>query len=125
MNRRARARFVLALGAGVGLLTAALQAEAHARLVGASPAPNSAGGAPRQVTLRFSESVVPRFSGFELRKADGGAVAVATSVPPNDRKTVAGVIAGPLGPGTYRVVWHAAAADDGHRTSGDFSFTVR
>jgi methionine-rich copper-binding protein CopC len=125
MNKYIRARSVLALSAALGLLLAGLQAQAHARLVSATPSPNSIGGAPRQVTLHFSEAVVPQFSGLTLMKAGGGAVSMRTAVSPNDRKTVVGAIAGPMGPGTYRVTWHAAAADDGHRTRGDFTFTVR
>ena len=125
MNHHIRTRSVLALSAALGLLLAAFQAQAHARLVSATPSPNSVGGAPRQVTLHFSEAVVPQFSGFDLMKAGGGAASVKTAVPPNDRKTVVGVVSGPLAPGTYRVMWHAAAADDGHRTKGDFTFTVR
>ena len=125
MNKHNRARSVLALSAALGLLVAAFQAQAHARLVGATPSPNSTVGAPRQVTLHFSEAVVPRFSGFDLIKAGGGAVSVKTAVPPNDRKAVVGAISAPLVPGTYRVMWRAAAADDGHRTNGGFTFTVR
>ncbi len=126
MNRHIRPRSVVALGAPLGLLlAAALQAEAHARLVSATPSPSSVVGAPKQVTLRFSEAVVPRFSGFDLVKAGGGAVSVRTAVAPSDGKAIVGALSGPLAPGTYRVVWHAASADDGHRTKGDFTFTVR
>lgn len=118
-------RATLAACVGVGLLAIASQAEAHAHLVSATPAANSSGAAPRQVTLHFSETLVPRFSGFELTKTDGTKVSVATSVPPNDRKSVVGVLPRPLAPGGYRVTWHVAAADDGHRTEGDFNFTVQ
>ena len=118
-------RATLAACAGVGLLAIASQAEAHAHLVSATPAENSRGAAPRQVALHFSEALVPRFSSFELMKADGTKVSVTTSVPPGDRKSLVGVLPRPLAPGAYRVTWHVAAADDGHRTKGDFSFTVQ
>jgi methionine-rich copper-binding protein CopC len=124
MSARLPIRTVAALTAALGLLAAASQADAHARLVSATPAANSTGTAPKQVALHFSETLVPRFSGFELMKADGGTVTVVTSVPATDRKTVVGVVSGALAPGTYMVMWHVAAADDGHRTKGDFSFTV-
>ncbi len=118
-------RSIAALGAALGLLVAASEADAHARLVSATPAASSTVAAPKQVTLRFSEALAPRFSAFDLMKADGSKVTVATRVPPKDRKTVVGVVSGQLAPGSYMVMWHAAAADDGHRTKGDFSFTVR
>ncbi len=118
------ARSLAALGAAAGLLVLSSQADAHARLVNATPAANSAVAAPRQVMLHFSEALVPKFSGFDLMKADGAKVAVTAKVAPKDHKTVVGIISGQLTPGTYTVMWHVAASDDGHRTKGDFSFTV-
>ena len=125
MNVRFPTRAVAALSAAVGLLVAASQADAHAHLVSAVPAVNSTVAAPKQVTIHFSEQLAPKFSGFDLMKADGTKVTVTTSVPPTDRKALVGVVSGRLGPGVYMVMWHAVAADDGHRSKGDFSFTVR
>lgn len=119
------ARLLAALGAAMGLLVAASQVDAHAALVSTTPAANSTVTAPRQVTLRFNEKLAAKFSGIDLMKVGGGGVTVDSSVPAGDGKTVVGVISGPLAPGTYMVMWHAAAADDGHRTKGDFTFTVR
>ncbi|HEY2662147.1 MAG TPA: hypothetical protein VGI79_20675 [Caulobacteraceae bacterium] len=53
----------LVIGAGLAL-TAASAASAHAQLLTASPAPNSAGVAPKQIRLTFSEALEPKFSGF-------------------------------------------------------------
>jgi methionine-rich copper-binding protein CopC len=27
--------------------------------------------------------------------------------------------------GTYKVTWHAVTTDDGHRTTGEYTFTVK
>lgn len=118
------AKSAIALSATFALAAAASQAQAHARLVSATPAANATVAAPGSVTLHFSEALVSKFSGFDLMKADGSKVGVATSVA-KDHKTVVGVVKGPLAAGTYMVMWHAAASDDGHRTKGDFNFKVR
>jgi methionine-rich copper-binding protein CopC len=41
-----------------------------------------------------------------------------------DGKTLVATVAAPLPAGAYRVTWAIAAAD-GHRMTGDYSFTVR
>jgi methionine-rich copper-binding protein CopC len=125
MNLRCSIRSGVALAAAAGLLVAASQAEAHAHLVTATPAANSGGAAPKAITLHFSERLVPKFSGGELMKADGSTVATTASVPANDRKAVSLSVRGPLAPGTYMVMWHVVAADDGHRSKNSFSFTVK
>jgi methionine-rich copper-binding protein CopC len=125
MNARLSMKSLAVLGAVAALSAAASHAEAHAKLVGASPAANAAVAAPKEVVLHFSEALAAKFSGFELMKADGSKVAVTTHVAAKDPKTVIGAVSGPLAPGGYMVMWHAVAADDGHRTKGDFNFTVR
>ena len=42
-----------------------------------------------------------------------------------DHKTITGVPTGPLMAGLYKVSWHAAASDDGHRTAGVLAFRVK
>ena len=125
MNRRIAFSPAAALVAGPSLLGAAAQADAHAHLVSATPAANSTGPAPPVIMLQFSERLAPPFSGFDLMKSDGGRVKVETSVPVNDRKMVHGVVTGRLAPGTYMVMWHVVAASDGHRTAGDYNFSIR
>ena len=124
MTPRISIRSVASVAAAIGLLSAAFQAEAHASLVSATPASHSNVAAPKQITLRFKEALAPKFSRFDLMRADGSKVAVTTQVAPKDRKTMVGVGLSPLAPGVYMVMWRAAAADDGHRTKGDFTFTV-
>lgn len=98
-------------------------AAAHARLIGATPAPNSTVGATQSVSLTFSERTVAAFSGFDVVNAAGEKVAIRTSVA-EDGKTLTGALTRPLAPGDYRVEWRIASSD-GHRMTGSYTFTVR
>lgn len=103
---------------------AAGPAAAHARLVGATPAPDSTVAATtRTLSLTFSERTVPAFSGFDVVNATGEKVAVRTSVA-RDGKTLTGTLARRLVAGTYRIDWRIASSD-GHRMTGSYTFTVR
>jgi methionine-rich copper-binding protein CopC len=42
-----------------------------------------------------------------------------------DGKTIIGTPAGPLMAGTWKVSWHAASVEDGHRMEGSFNFTIK
>jgi hypothetical protein len=125
MHARFSMRSAAALGAALSLLSAASGAAAHAHLVSSTPEANSTGPAPKAVTLHFTEAVTPMFTGFTLTKADGGSASVTTNTAPDDAKTLIGMVGGRLSPGVYTVTWHATAASNGHKTNGDFSFTVR
>lgn len=113
--------FFVAVVAAVAL--AAGPAAAHARLVSATPAPNSIVAATRTVSLTFSERTVAAFSGFDIVNAAGGKVAVQTSVA-EDGKTLNGTLARPLAAGAYRIDWRIASSD-GHRMTGSYTFSVR
>ncbi len=102
---------------------AAGPAAAHARLVSATPAPNSTVAATRSLTLTFSERTVPAFSGFDVVNAAGDKVAVRTSVA-EDGKTLTGTLTRPLAAGAYRIDWRIASSD-GHRMTGSYTFSVR
>ena len=122
MTAHPAVRILVAVVAAAGLAAAASQAEAHARLVSAAPAANAKVAAPKTITLTFSEKLAPKFSGGDLMKADGATVAVVSVAA---GKTVSLTLAHPLAPGGYMVMWHAVAADDGHRTQGSYNFTAR
>jgi methionine-rich copper-binding protein CopC len=104
------------------LAAVATQAAAHAAFVSASPAVNATVASPKQVTVKLSEKLSPKFSGLDLMKADGSKVPVKTTVA-KDKKTLMATVPA-LAPGAYMVMWHAVAADDGHKSKGDFNFTV-
>ncbi|MBQ1563570.1 MULTISPECIES: copper homeostasis periplasmic binding protein CopC [unclassified Caulobacter] len=100
------------------------QASAHAKLVASDPAANATVAAPKTIRLTFNEKLAPAFSSFELAMADGMKAPVKTSVSA-DRKTITGAPKGRLMAGAYKLTWHAAAADDGHRMDGTLTFTVK
>ncbi|WP_066625539.1 copper homeostasis periplasmic binding protein CopC [Brevundimonas vesicularis] len=101
----------------------ASQADAHARLVSATPAAGSTVSAPRTITLTFSERMVPAFSGFDVVNAAGATIPVRTQVS-DDGKTVSGAPARALPAGAYTVNWRVASPD-GHRMTGTTNFVVR
>ena len=119
-------RKTLSTAAALGALAlfAAGQAAAHASLVKSDPAANATVAAPKAITLTFDEELTPAFSGFDVVMSDGMKMKFKTTVSP-DKKTITGVPTGPLMAGAYKLSWHAAAADDGHKTTGTLAFTVK
>lgn len=105
-----------ALGAG--------QACAHAALVKSNPAANATVTAPKAISLTFNEALTPAFSGFDMAMSDGMKMKIKTKVS-KDKKTITGAPTGRLMAGAYKINWHAAASDDGHKTSGTLAFTVK
>ncbi len=102
------------------LLGLATAAQAHAQLDHAVPAVGSTvASSPGQVTLYFTESLEPKFSGGEVRNASGARVDHGASVS----GSVMRLSVGGLAPGSYSVTWHALSVDT-HKTQGSFSFSV-
>lgn len=122
MTDKTTSTFLATIAAGAMLLGAS-QALAHAKLVTANPAPNATVAAPKALSLKFSEKLEPKFSGFEIANAAGAAVAIKTTVA-TDGKGLQGALAAPLSPGAYKVTWHAVTAD-AHRMNGAYTFMVR
>jgi hypothetical protein len=111
------------LAAAAALL--ATPAFAHAHLMQATPADNSVlTAAPTVVMLDFSEAVQLKFTGITLTGPGGTTIATgAASVSGGDRMLTV-PLTGALQPGLYTVAWHALA-NDGHKTHGTYSFTVK
>lgn len=118
---------VLAL---LALICVAGPARAHADLVRSDPAAGSVVEVePHRVILYFSEEVTTRL-GTTVRVVgpDGRELAgiPGSSIPAN--AGTAGALAVPLlqdaAQGTFAVVWHVVAADDGHATEGVVMFSV-
>jgi methionine-rich copper-binding protein CopC len=106
--------------AGVGT------ALAHADLASADPAAGaSVKTAPTTISITFTEEVEPKFSSIEVLDANGKRVddGAAHTAPDNEKLLSVGLK--PLAPGTYKVIWHATAADDSHKTKGSYAFTVK
>jgi methionine-rich copper-binding protein CopC len=112
------------VGSAASCLLAASQAVAHAKLEAATPAADSTVDAPKIIQVHFSEAVEASLS--RLRLAAGGDIAIAV-VPMNDTEDPTTLSIRPIAglkPGIYTVTW-SVVADDGHRTRGTYSFTVR
>jgi copper transport protein len=107
------------------LLLLAGVASAHAELIETNPA-NGAhlDRAPREVVLRFSETVAPVRGGFSVLDRSGKAIAqpVAGSVD-GDGGRVRMPLPDPLGDGVYVVNWRVVSADS-HPVHGAFVFSV-
>ena len=106
--------------AGVGT------ALAHADLASADPAAGaSVKTAPTAISITFTEEVEPKFSSIEVLDAQGKRVdeGKAQTAPDNEKLLSVGLKT--LAPGTYKVIWHATAADDSHKTKGNYEFTIK
>jgi methionine-rich copper-binding protein CopC len=99
-------------------------ASAHARLVGADPAPNATVSAAQSIHLEFSDELAARFSSFKLTDTDGNPVPMM-SMKPRDAKSLDAMPSSKLAPGIYTVSWTAVSTDDGHKTMGSYSFTIQ
>lgn len=121
---------------GIAVATAivayASPALAHPKLVSSTPAAKSVVSNVRQLTLTFSERLIPQMSGIDLAmtgmpgmanhkpmKVTGFAISVGA-----DGKTLLAVLPRNLPAGTYLLTWHAVSADT-HRVTGTFTFTVK
>ena len=111
----------IAAAAFTACLTLAGQAAAHAHLISSTPAAGATVAATSVVRLEFSEALEPKFSAASITLNAGKAVAAASVV---QAKQVLLTAAAPLAAGGYKLSWHVVSRD-GHRTKGEFSFTVR
>jgi methionine-rich copper-binding protein CopC len=105
-------------------LGAAPLASAHAMPKIQSPAPGATVSAPHEVVINFGEALEPSFSTLAVSDAQGkDATRGKSSVDADNTKRMHVTLAD-LAPGTYIVKW-TAVADDGHRTQGHYTFTVK
>ncbi len=119
-------KFWLRFAAALFLLALTVSTvSAHARLVKATPAPNSVlGAAPTQVQLWFDEAVEISFSQVQVVDAQKQRVDTGELQPvPGDPMSVI-VPLKPLSDGNYNVLWNVLSATDGHITRGVFAFGV-
>ena len=99
-------------------------ANAHAILTSSSPQANDSASSPTEIRLNFSEGVIAKFSGLEVKDESGRPMAMgAATVDPKDKKQLVVPLATPLAAGRYTVNWHAVS-EDTHRVTGQYSFKV-
>ncbi len=96
----------------------------HALPDHAEPRVGSTVSSPSRVRIWFDSNLEPVFSRIVVHDAKGQPVDKGDGrVDPSD-STLLEVSLPSLPPGAYRVLWNVVARD-GHRTEGEFSFTVK
>ncbi len=80
--------------------------------------------APAQVKITFDGPLEPAFTTLTVTDAAGKQVNTGKSTVDANQPTVASVALPVLPTGRYTVHW-AAVAQDGHRTHGDYAFSVK
>ncbi len=81
-------------------------------------------GSPAQVRIWFDGDLEPAFSTLMVHNTDGKMIDKRDGrVSPSDPKLLQ-VSLPSLPAGTYLVIWNVVARD-GHRTNGQFSFTIK
>jgi hypothetical protein len=116
---------MLAAVAAVAAIAIAGQASAHARLITGTPKAGSTVAAPKALSLRYSEALVPAASHVTVTGPGGAAVATGPmAVDAKTKRIVTVPFTRPPAAGAYKVAWHMKT-EDGHETDGDFSFTVK
>ena len=79
---------------------------------------------PIRVRIRFDASLEPAFSTLQVRNTNGQIVNRGDGHVDASDPTALEVSLPSLPPGTYRVFW-SVVGRDGHRTQGDYTFTLR
>jgi len=100
-------------------------AYAHPTLTSSNPQANaSTSNYPTEIRLNFSEGVVAKLSGIDLKDESGKAIATgAAATDPKDSKQLIVPLTSPLAAGRYTVSWHVVS-EDTHRVKGEYSFKV-
>lgn len=108
-----------------GILTAPT-VFAHAHLKHQYPAADAnVDAAPQALTLNFSEGIEPKFSGVKITGAKQQDVKTGpVKRNENDKTQLIVPIEQALTPGEYTVDWHVVSVD-GHKTTGNYHFSVR
>jgi hypothetical protein len=80
--------------------------------------------APAQVRIWFDGDLEPAFSRLTVTDAAGKQVDRGDSGVAPDNHRLLQIALPPLAPGVYKVTWSVLAVD-GHRTEGDYRFTLK
>jgi methionine-rich copper-binding protein CopC len=98
---------------------------AHAKLVSAEPkAGGVAEGQPGSIDLNFSEAVSGKLTQAVVTDASGKTVASSSTLDKSGKAMMV-MFKAPLTAGDYKVAWRAVSSDDGHPSTGAYSFTVK
>ncbi|UXY12906.1 CopC domain-containing protein YobA [Kosakonia sp. ML.JS2a] len=110
----------------IATLFAAPAALAHAHLKNQYPAAGAeVTAAPQALTLTFSEGIEPQFSGISVTGSQQQIITTGTiKRNENDKTQMIVPLEQPLMPGHYTVNWHVVSVD-GHKTHGQYQFSVK
>lgn len=99
---------------------------AHAHLKGQYPAADAdVTAAPQALTLNFSEGIEPAFSGIKVTDAQQKPIKTgAVKRNEKDKTQMIVPLEQPLTSGKYTVSWQVVSVD-GHKTHGQYSFSVK
>ena len=100
-------------------------AQAHATLQSSQPqASSTLDSAPKAIRLQFNEALEPAFSKITLSDSSTKQIPLPkTELDKADSKAMVATVPA-LGPGQYHVKW-STLTRDGHKTKGEFDFTVK
>ena len=122
-RRPYRSRLAVALCALTLLIAKSPAAFAHTHPAMMMPAPDQTVESPDVVMIHYTEAVEPKFSQITVTDMSGHLMNKEASVVSSDGKMVS-VAMPKLKAGVYTVKWVAVAVD-GHRSTGDYKFTVK
>ncbi|VVD74044.1 Copper resistance protein C [Pandoraea anhela] len=111
------------MAAAIGLTGLSQGAWAHAHLASSEPAAQATVEAPKAVRVTFDSALEGALSKLTVVNAKGKAVTDAKPELDAARKTLTLAVPA-LAAGDYQANW-VAVASDGHRTQGNFKFTVK
>ncbi|SFM98573.1 hypothetical protein SAMN05216516_101671 [Izhakiella capsodis] len=116
----------LSVATVLSLLATMQQAQAHAHLKSSEPAANAeVTTSLKQLTLTFTEGLEPAFSDVILKDSQGAVVPTGKAlVSKRNRQQIVLPLIAPLAAGAYQVNWHVLSTD-GHKTKGNYSFTMK
>ncbi len=121
-------RRVSVVTAAAALIMLAGTANAHPKLVSATPAANATVAKPARIQLRFSEKLVPAFSKADLIMAAMPGMPemkiASTAALAADGQTLVITPKAPLSSGRYNVAWHVVSTDT-HKVAGNYAFAVK
>ena len=119
---RRRQRSAIASMAGVLLLMPGLAQSHTALIANEPPADAEITDLPSAIVLRFSSRIEPRYAEVTIEHDGKHVPAGPASVDPS--ATTLSVPVSLAGKGSFHVHW-TVLATDGHRSAGDYSFTIR
>lgn len=117
----------LSMRSAAAALTLTLAQLAHAHAYPTKQVPGAGATvttSQKDVTIDFDDGLEPAFSSISVTDASGKSVVNGKSVVDASNKKRMSVELNALTPGVYTVTW-VAVADDGHRTQGHYTFTVK